>query len=104
MILLSRDLSTMFIVLLYWDHSVPSASNDLRASTWLVTENGPAESCHRRSPLVEGWRKCVSDWHVMDAGPSNSIRPLICLLGLSCLSASALRNGKLTQRRLGLAG
>lgn len=39
----------------------------------------------------------------MDAGPSNSIHLFIYLPGLSCLSASALGNGKLTECRLGLA-
>lgn len=57
----------------------------------------------RRVVLVEVEWSGIKDWHVMDAGPSNSIHLFIYLLGLSCVSASALRNGKLTECRLGLA-
>ena len=56
----------------------------------------------RRVLAVEVERSDIRDWHVMDAGPSNSIHLFIYLPGLSCLSASALENGELTECRLGL--
>lgn len=85
-----------------------SVFSDLRDSTWPVTENGLTEHNGCRSPRgglppVEAWRNCLLDWHVMDAGLSNSIHLFICLLGLSRLSVSALGNGKLTECRLVLA-
>lgn len=71
----------------------------LRDSTWLLTEHATVALQDLTAvgpPPAKGWRwwrwewDCIRDWHVMDAGPSNSIHLFIYLPGLSCLSASTL--------------
>lgn len=73
-------------------------SSGLRDGTWLLTEHGThmarqdltAVGLHSEGVvLVEVERSGFRDWHVMDAGPSNSIHLFIYLPALSCLSLSS---------------
>lgn len=73
-------------------------SSGLRDGTWLLTEHGThtarqdLTAVGLRSEgvvLVEVERSGFRDWHVMDAGPSNSIHLFIYLPALSCLSLSS---------------